>query len=63
MTVRVVSLQSREASAPPSAAAEERLLVLQALSDDAWRLTGRRLPVASRATLRVVLRRLHEPRS
>lgn len=59
MTIRVVSLHSREAGdARVGGSAEERLALLARLSEMSWRLTGRAMPSYTRANMPVVLRTL-----
>ncbi len=59
MTIRVVSLHSREAGdARVGGSAEERLALLARLSEMSWRLTGRAMPTYTRASMPVVLRAL-----
>lgn len=56
LTVRVVSLGSREADeATVEGTAAERLALVTRLSETSWRLTGRPWPAYSRATMPVVV--------
>ncbi len=59
MTVRVVSLHSREAGdARVGGSAGERLALVTRLSEMSWRLTGRAIPSYTRATMPIALRTL-----
>ena len=59
MTARVVSLTSREAGeAIVGGTVAERIALVAELSESMWRLTGRPLPVYSRATMPVAIRPL-----
>ena len=61
MTARVVSLSSREAGdARMGGTIEQRLAAVADLTAEAWRLSGRRFPSYTRATMPVVLTNLHE---
>lgn len=56
MTVRIVPLHSREAGDPTvGGSVAERLRLVAQLSETSWKLTGRRLPVYTRATMPVVV--------
>ncbi len=60
MTVRVVSLHSREASdARVEGTAAERIALVAELSKRLWAATGRPLPTYTRATMPIVLTTLH----
>ena len=61
MTVRVVSLRSREASQPPCPpTVAERLALLTALSREAWVLARRPIPAYTRDSIPVALVPLRE---
>jgi hypothetical protein len=61
MTVRVVPLVSREAEdAPTGGTLEERLSAVDALTAEAWRLSGRPFPSYTRETMPVAVRTLHD---
>ena len=61
MTVRVVPLVSREADdARTGGTIEERLSAVDALTAEAWRLSGRPLPSYTRKTMPVAVRTLHD---
>lgn len=63
MTVRVVPLRSPDASLPPTRGnASERLLLLRALSEQSWQLTGNPRPDAPRHTMAFAIRPLHRTR-
>lgn len=56
MTARVVSLSSPEAGDPRTGGTlAERLAAVSALTAEAWRLSGRRLPKYTRATMPIVV--------
>jgi hypothetical protein len=56
MTARVVPLRSREAAdARAGGSLEERLAAVDALTEEAWRLSGRSLPHYTRATMPIAL--------
>lgn len=61
MTARVVPLRSAEANrAPCPPAAAERIALVEALSREAWSLTGRPMPEYDRATMPVAVSTLSE---
>ena len=56
MTARVVPLHSREAGdVTVGGSAADRLVLVAQLSETSWKLTGRPLPVYTRATMPVVV--------
>ncbi len=61
MTVRIVSLHSRDAGdARVGGTASDRLALVAKLSARAWALTGRELPKYTRSTMPVRVRKLGE---
>lgn len=60
MTARVVALHSREADdARVGGTIAERIALVLTLSAELWSRTGQPLPVYTRATLPMVIARLH----
>jgi hypothetical protein len=61
MTVRVVHLNSAEASDPRmGGTADERVAAVAVLTQEAWALAGKPLPAYTRATIPVVVSTLAE---
>jgi hypothetical protein len=61
MTARVVPLSSPEAGDPRMGGTiDERLAAVTALTLEAWRLAGRRLPTYTRATMPIVVATLKD---